>query len=300
MLKGTDPVLSKEMLVVGAHYDHLGYFEGDGDTIYNGADDNASGTAALIELARLHSSLETPPKRSIVFAAFSAEELGLLGSRAFIRQIDSEQVALMLNFDMIGRNSDAPIEIIGDGYAVGMKEELLKANEEIGLNLEMAGENYFGASDHDPFFKEDRPFLFFFTGTHEDYHQLSDHIDKLDFEQIHKITSSDQSDPLYQATTTLLISSAFCPGLALPYQHIQNQHLCSMLHRTGSDAELQARHYRGHQSGSSSPKEIARTLKEPRRAGFAYRSSKWKSFEREVTRAKTGYVGSILVLSPQR
>lgn len=188
VLEGSDPKLREEWLVVGAHYDHLGAFEGEGDTIFNGADDNASGTSALLTMAEAFANHEEAPKRTMVFITFSAEELGLLGSKAFVEQIEIERVRFMLNFDMIGRNSDQELRVIGDGWAKDLGARVQKANTEIGLKLTLAGDDYFGASDHDSFYRKSRPFLFFFTGTHEDYHQLSDHVDKLDFEQMTKIT----------------------------------------------------------------------------------------------------------------
>ena len=189
MIEGTDPTLREEWIVVGAHYDHLGSFEGDGDTIFNGADDNASGTSALLTMAQAFANQQSPPKRTMVFIAFSAEELGLLGSKAFVEQIEVERVRFMLNLDMIGRNSDKELRVIGDGWTKDLGTYVNEANAEVGLNLTLAGDDYFGASDHDSFYRKDRPFLFFFTGTHDDYHQLSDHVDKLDFVQMTKITT---------------------------------------------------------------------------------------------------------------
>jgi Zn-dependent M28 family amino/carboxypeptidase len=110
-----------EWVVVGAHYDHVGGYVGEGDTIYNGADDNASGTAGMLEIARAFATLP-PPKRTIVFMAFSAEEKGLLGSRAWVEQNGVDKVVFMLNLDMIGRNPDKPVDLVGDGYGTGMTE----------------------------------------------------------------------------------------------------------------------------------------------------------------------------------
>ena len=188
MIEGTDPELQREMVVVGAHFDHLGAFETNGDGVFNGADDNASGTSALLELARLFSEGDKP-KRTIIFAAFSAEELGLLGSKAFTKQIDMDAVAFMINFDMIGRNSDKPLSIIGDGFSTEMQDKLAPMAETIGLPLEFTGTDYFGASDHDHWYRANRPFLFFFAGLHDDYHRLSDHIEHLDFTRMQQTAS---------------------------------------------------------------------------------------------------------------
>ena len=105
-LEGADPELRDEWIVVGGHYDHIGAFEAEGgDTVYNGADDNASGTSGVLALARALATQPTPPARSVVFVGFSGEEKGLLGSRAIVEEgiIDPERVVYMLNLDMIGR-----------------------------------------------------------------------------------------------------------------------------------------------------------------------------------------------------
>lgn len=188
MIEGGDPELKKELVIVGAHFDHLGAFEGQGDVIFNGADDNASGTSALLELARLFSEGDKP-KRTMMFVAFSAEELGLLGSEAFTKQIDMDAVRFMINFDMIGRNSDKPLSIIGDGFSTEMEATMAPIAENLDLSLEFTGMNYFGASDHDHWYRANRPFLFFFAGLHDDYHMLSDHVEHLDFARMQKTAS---------------------------------------------------------------------------------------------------------------
>lgn len=188
MIEGIDPDLKNELVIVGAHYDHLGAFEGQGDVVFNGADDNASGTSALLELARLFSEGENP-KRTMMFTAFSAEELGLLGSEAFTKQIDMDAVAFMINFDMIGRNSDKPLSIIGDGFSTEMEDRLAPMAQVIELPLEFTGTDYFGASDHDHWYRANRPFLFFFAGLHDDYHRLSDHMEHLDFSRMQQTAS---------------------------------------------------------------------------------------------------------------
>jgi hypothetical protein len=189
-LEGSDPALRDEWVIIGAHYDHLGAFEGSGDTIYNGADDNASGTSGMLELAQAFSSLPERPRRSIVFAGFSGEEKGLLGSRALLTQeiISADKVAFMLNLDMIGRNPTDAIEVVGDGYGSGLQDIVTAANDGVGLTLEFGGNDYSPNSDHHPFFMRHVPVLFFFTGLHDDYHQLSDHIDKLAFDRMVQIT----------------------------------------------------------------------------------------------------------------
>jgi len=188
-LEGSDPQLKHEWVVIGAHFDHLGGYVGAGDTIYNGADDNASGTAGMLELAQAFASRADRPKRSILFIGFSGEEKGLLGSRALVDQklIPIEKIVFMLNLDMIGRNPDKPVAVVGDGYSRGIKAVVEAANADVQLPIEFGGSDYAGNSDHHPFYSSDVPFLFLFTGLHEDYHQLSDHADKIDFGNMEKI-----------------------------------------------------------------------------------------------------------------
>ena len=174
-----------EYVVFGAHYDHIGGYDGANgeDTIYNGADDNASGTAGLLELAQAWSQ-SPPPKRSLVFAFFSGEEMGLYGSRAMVRDetVPPSQVRLMINMDMIGRmDVDNPLQLIGDGYASGLSELATATAAGLDLDLKLGGTSYSGNSDHDPFFQEFIPAVHLFTGLHDDYHQVTDHSDKVTF-----------------------------------------------------------------------------------------------------------------------
>jgi len=189
LLQGSDPTLANEWIVVGGHHDHVGAFGGEGDTVFNGADDNASGVAGVLELARAFASLPRKPRRSLMFVTFSGEEKGLLGSRALVTRelIPLDNVAFMLNLDMIGRNPERAVKIYGDGYVRGLRGIIELANEGPEVDLDLAGAAYMGNSDHDPFHDRDIPFAFFFTGTHEDYHQLGDHAAKLDYERMASI-----------------------------------------------------------------------------------------------------------------
>ena len=189
ILPGSDPKLRDEWVIVGGHHDHLGGYEGSGDTVFNGADDNASGTAGVLELARSFAQRAERPRRSLVFMTFAAEEQGLLGSRAIVEQelLPLERVVYMLNLDMIGRNEDRPVAAWGDGYADGLTEIIEEANRSVGLKLDLGGSQYMGRSDHDPFYKRDVPFSFLFTGTHEDYHQLGDHAEKVAYARQRRI-----------------------------------------------------------------------------------------------------------------
>ena len=190
ILPGTDRGLRDEWLVIGAHHDHLGAFPGSGDTIYNGADDNASGTSAVLELAEQFASLRPRPRRSIVFMTFTAEEKGLFGSRALDRYdlIPMDQVGFMINLDMIGRNPSTAVTIIGDGFVEGLKVTLEGLNEAYDLPLLFSGRRYQPFSDNDVFKRNRVPFVMFFTGEHEDYHQTSDHTDRLAYDRMESLT----------------------------------------------------------------------------------------------------------------
>lgn len=166
-------------IVVTAHFDHLG---SRGADIYFGADDNASGTAALIELAR---ELATrPPRHSVVFAALDAEERGLLGARAFVENppIPLDSVALVINMDMIGRNDRRELYVAGtfpypflaalvDEVAAASRLTIRKGHDRPDRS---AGEDWTQASDHGPFHRAAIPFLYFGVEDHEDYHQPGD------------------------------------------------------------------------------------------------------------------------------
>ncbi len=192
IIEGNDPVLKDQYILIGAHYDHLGMGgHGSGsrtpDTIaiHNGADDNASGVAAVLELAEKFNSERSKLKRSVVFMAFGAEEMGLLGSQFFTNEpeIDLRDVVLMVNFDMIGRfdNDKRALMIAGTGTAEQMEELLRKHEENSDMNFTHSPEGY-GASDHASFYGAGVPVMFFFTGAHEDYHTPFDDAHKVNYE----------------------------------------------------------------------------------------------------------------------
>mgnify|MGYP001466871486 FL=1 len=169
---------TNEYVVIGAHYDHLGYgsfgslHRGDTPRIHNGADDNASGTAGLLELAHYFS--ENPPVDNILLLAFSGEEMGLLGSAHYVEEptIDLSQAKAMINLDMIGRMSDKNLLIFGVGTTPRWSELAMAVNEDsLSLNLVEDGT---GASDHTSFYYKNIPILHYFTDTHSDYHRPSD------------------------------------------------------------------------------------------------------------------------------
>lgn len=178
-LPGSDPTLRDQYVVVGAHFDHLGRgTEGAldpdaGSVIRNGADDNASGTAAVLELARVLS--RRPPARSVVFVLFSGEELGLLGSSHFVNQplLPLERATAMVNFDMVGRLRDDKLIVYGVETADEMRGIVEAANVGDSLEIRAVGDGY-GPSDHASFYGKGIPVLHLFTDLHEDYHRASD------------------------------------------------------------------------------------------------------------------------------
>ncbi len=193
-IEGSDTKLKNEYIVLGAHYDHLGYgkvgslYRGDEVLIHNGADDNASGTTGLLELAQKFSADPSQLKRSVIFMAFSGEELGLLGSIHIVNNspVNVENIAAMLNMDMIGRmNEDTVLNVIGAGTSTNFKDLLTEKNT-YGFNLSFTDDG-FGGSDHQSFTNKNIPVMFFFTGTHSDYHKPSDDADKINSEAQTKI-----------------------------------------------------------------------------------------------------------------
>lgn len=187
MIPGTDPVLRNQYVVIGAHIDHLGRqpdFSLDPeakDAIRNGADDNASGTAAVMELARLFK--RQPTRRSLVFSHFSGEELGLLGSSRWVASppVALNAVQAMVNFDMVGRMRENKLIVYGVATATEMRGIVDSANTKVGLRLTAQGDGT-GPSDHASFYLKDMPVLHFFTDIHDDYHRATDDIEKINAE----------------------------------------------------------------------------------------------------------------------
>jgi len=226
VLEGSDPALKNETIIIGAHFDHLGH-GGDGSLaansteIHHGADDNASGTAGVLELARIVSTQRPRPKRTIVFMGFSGEEEGLLGSNYYVNHplLPLENTVAMINMDMIGRMKDRKVIIGGMGTAKewrgiidsynlsGNKAPVLSSmtatpgtsdpppltvatsatsppvtksdsNKTFDVTYQEDG---LGPSDHSSFYLKHIPVLFFWTGTHNDYHKPSDTFDKINY-----------------------------------------------------------------------------------------------------------------------
>ena len=231
ILPGSDPKLKNETIVIGAHYDHLGLGgEGSGSLsarpgIHHGADDNASGVAGLLELARMLTSQNPKPRRTIVFIAFSGEEEGLIGSNYYVNHpiVPLANTVAMINMDMIGRLKGNKLIIGGIGTASEWRAEVDSANlvrtnaqgagtvQLPGVNLNIAvatgtnlgtpvnldyskfdltlNEDGYGPSDHSSFYSKQVPVLFFWTGNHEDYHKPSDTADKINYEGEARVVS---------------------------------------------------------------------------------------------------------------
>jgi Zn-dependent M28 family amino/carboxypeptidase len=228
VLEGSDPKLKGEAVVVGAHYDHLGR-GGAGSlaaregAIHHGADDNASGVAALIELARIFSTATPRPRRTVVFVAFGGEEEGLVGSSYYVKNpvVPLAQTVAMLNMDMIGRMKDDRLIVGGVGTAAEWRQLVNDANTDLNMKVNVNGvaretgdlpavtsangkviattnpkprfhltlnEDGYGPSDHSSFYAKQVPVLFFWTGTHEDYHKPSDTAEKIGYYSLARVT----------------------------------------------------------------------------------------------------------------
>ena len=225
ILEGSDARLRDEFIVIGAHYDHLGR-GGFGslapespDAIHNGADDNASGVAALLyAAARL---AEAPrPARSVLFVAFTGEESGLLGSAQFTRQpaVPLDHIRAMLNMDMVGRLGAGPLIVYGVGTATEWRTVLEAEARQLGLTVAMRREGY-GPSDHTSFYTNDVPVLHFFTNTHGDYHKPSDDWEKVDAAGLERVarlvTGVTRSLAAPDASITLVRGAGEPPRVAV-------------------------------------------------------------------------------------
>ena len=194
VLPGSDPELSKEVIVIGAHYDHVGRGNqtnsfGPFGYIHNGADDNASGTAALLELIEAFSSLTPAPRRTVLFAFWDAEEVGLLGSKHWARQPTRplNDIRLVLNVDMLGRLREGKLTVMGWRSAAGLRARLTAVNPLGDLHY-LYTPTVIADSDHYPFYEAGIPSIHFDTGKHEDYHRPSDDADKLNYEGIQRLS----------------------------------------------------------------------------------------------------------------
>jgi hypothetical protein len=200
VLPGSDPDRRDEVVVIGAHYDHVGtdgqanpgrQGRGGEDKIWNGADDNASGTGALIAVAEAIMASGYRPARTIVFIGFSAEEHGLFGSNYYVKNplYPLDDTVAMINMDMIGRNEGQPMNVGAAGSSPIWNELIPAACEKTGQKVKLE-EKFSPRSDHAPFIQNAIPAVFFFTGLHQDYHQPTDHPERLAWDQIHTIAKT--------------------------------------------------------------------------------------------------------------
>lgn len=176
-----------EVVVIGGHYDHLGR---RGDAIYNGADDNGSGTAAIIEIAEAFSEIRDHLRRTVVFIAFSAEEIGLYGSKYYVNNplFPLEDTSYMINLDMIGWLRNKKLDFLGGGsssYMTYLIEKISKRYDSITPRItDSAG----GGSDHVPFIRKGVPAVFLHTGLHSVYHRPTDTAEKINYDGLTDVT----------------------------------------------------------------------------------------------------------------
>lgn len=194
ILEGSDPALRHEYVLFSAHMDHIGISAGQPDSINNGADDDASGTAGVVELAEAMSQPGARPRRSVIFLTVSGEEKGLWGSRYFSEHpaVPLKDVVADINIDMIGRNWPDTIVAIGKEHSDLGKtlERVNAAHPELGMHAiddRWPEERFYFRSDHYNFARKGVPILFFFNGVHEDYHRVSDSVDKINGEKESRI-----------------------------------------------------------------------------------------------------------------
>jgi aminopeptidase YwaD len=194
LIEGSDPVLKNEVIVIGAHFDHLGYggrnsmYQGKDRQVHNGADDNASGTTGVIELAQKLASEKGKLKRSLLFLCFTGEEEGLIGSSYFVKSEKFKEfnTVAMINMDMIGRLKDDKLILNGTGTSPYWTQEIDELNKTYKFNLSYNPDG-FGPSDHSSFYGKDIPVLMFFTDLHEDYHRPSDDYEKINSQGEEKV-----------------------------------------------------------------------------------------------------------------
>ena len=206
VLEGEGP-LADETIVVGAHYDHVG-MGGDGSLapgvidVHNGADDNGSGTVALIEIARQLSARKEALPRRIVFIAFTAEEKGLIGSAKYVEKplFPLDKTIAMFNMDMVGRLREDKLTVFGVGTSPTFKDDVTRLGEDAEFKLSLKPEG-FGPSDQSSFYAKKIPVLHFFTNTHSDYHRPGDDWQKINFKGIQRIADLFRDVVVFTAET---------------------------------------------------------------------------------------------------
>ncbi len=192
LLEGSDPQLKDEWIVLGAHFDHVGFgnvenSQGPFGQIHNGADDNASGVACLLEIAEALKGAP-PLGRSVAVAFWDGEEKGLLGSEHWLKQHPKrQQIRFYINLDMVGRLRDDTVEMVGVRTMLGLRSQLARANaSELKLTFDWSQRN---DSDHYSFYLRSIPYAMFYTGMHNDYHRPSDDIEKLNIPGMQRVAT---------------------------------------------------------------------------------------------------------------
>jgi len=195
MIRGEDPKLNGQYIIVGAHFDHLGMggpgsgsLQPDTVAVHHGADDNASGTAGLLELEEAFGARKPVEGRTLLFISFTGEELGTLGSGYYVNHpiVPLQQTVAMLNLDMIGRLDNRSLTVYGTGSSPVWDGMLARYDRDSSFTLKSIPDG-FGPSDQAEFYGKDMPVLHFFTGTHNDYHRPSDTWDKINYDGEQKI-----------------------------------------------------------------------------------------------------------------
>jgi aminopeptidase YwaD len=221
-LPGADPALRHEQVVIGAHYDHLGYGQfasmrpGRVGEVHPGADDNASGAAALVALAEAFAAAPRPA-RTLVFAAFTAEEAGLVGSAKYVESLAPGAVASMVNLDMVGRLGENGVTVFGAETAAGFRHLVRRSAERRGLDIAFE-DGAHGPSDHASFLAASIPSLFFTTGVHEAYHSPDDRAEALNADGTARVLGlvADVTLALANAPAAPTFAGAAAPSHAPP------------------------------------------------------------------------------------
>lgn len=221
-IEGADPLLKNQYVVIGAHYDHIGMGGKNSSSrmpdtlaVHNGADDNASGVAAILEIAQ--KIAQAKPQRSVLVIAFAAEELGLLGSRFFVENpiVPLDSIVAMVNIDMLGRlNQEMELQVGGVKTSIEAEEILTQTNERYNFSLALSPQGY-GPSDHASFYAYNIPVLFFSTGPHTDYHTPNDDIDGINFDGL-ALATEYIFDVVYEIANAPLRLTFQESGPALP------------------------------------------------------------------------------------
>ncbi len=239
VIPGGDPVLKDEYILIGAHFDHVGYgsrlnSNGPIGRIHNGADDNASGVSGILEIVEGLSRLSAPLPRSILIGFWDGEEKGLLGSQHWAEHstVPLNRVKLAFNLDMIGRLVNDTVTIYGSRTSVGLRQRLVRNNEATQIRFAYDFKNR-DDSDHYTFFRKRIPYLMIYTGEHPDYHRPSDDADRINFDGLERITrlalrtlvesaECDQCGPFYdrcrdENSATRIKYAAVPPRLGLTW-----------------------------------------------------------------------------------